>query len=114
MCPELKSSKHRGVGLALEEGWGGNEVGAPGDWGSQYREHSALYRVPLKDTLSRQKPIRLPWTLGHPQTPTHRNFSSQITPFQEAQRQPIPVQGVAQLCPAPGFQERTFNNLGSK
>ena len=37
--------------------------------GFKYREHPTLYRVPPKDTLPSQKPARLTWTLGHPQTP---------------------------------------------
>lgn len=71
----MKKAK-RPVGLDLDKGPGEQKEMAwePSGttmraWGFKYREHSALYWVPFRDILPSQKPIRLTWTRGHPQTP---------------------------------------------
>lgn len=63
-------------------------------WGFKYREHLTLSRVPPQDP--RQKPVRLPRTLGHPQTPHPTGPGEPLlpdhTPPWRPKRQPCPAQ----------------------
>lgn len=108
--------------LELLEGWGKQQnkrwerlKAMMRGCGFKYREHPTLYRVPPKDTLPSQKPARLTWTLGHPQTPHPIGPGETLLPDHTLPRRPkrqsIPAQGVAQPCPAPCFQEQTSSRI---